>query len=46
MSMAAGVEARVPFCDHRLVEYAYNVPWSMHTYDGREKSQCDRECFE
>ncbi|MGI5241854.1 asparagine synthase (glutamine-hydrolyzing) [Dactylosporangium sp. CA-139066] len=38
MSMACGIEARVPFCDHRLVEYAYNVPWSMHTYDGREKS--------
>jgi asparagine synthetase B (glutamine-hydrolysing) len=38
MSMACGIEARVPFCDHRLVEYVYNVPWSMHTYDGREKS--------
>ncbi len=29
MSMAASVEVRVPFCDHRLVEYVWNVPWSM-----------------
>jgi len=28
----------VPFCDHRLVEYVYNTPWAMKTYDGREKS--------
>ncbi|HWR49212.1 MAG TPA: asparagine synthase-related protein, partial [Pseudonocardiaceae bacterium] len=27
-----------PFCDHRLVEYVYNTPWSLKTYDGREKS--------
>jgi asparagine synthase (glutamine-hydrolysing) len=38
MSMAAGLEVRVPFCDHRLVEYVYNIPWSIKTYDGREKS--------
>jgi asparagine synthase (glutamine-hydrolysing) len=38
MSMAVGLEVRVPFCDHRLVEYVYNAPWSMKTYDGREKS--------
>lgn len=29
---------RVPFCDHRLVEYVYNVPWSQKSFDGREKS--------
>jgi asparagine synthase (glutamine-hydrolysing) len=29
---------RVPFCDHRLVEYVYNAPWALKTYDGREKS--------
>jgi asparagine synthase (glutamine-hydrolysing) len=38
MSMAVGLEVRVPFCDHRLVEYVYNTPWSIKTYDGREKS--------
>ncbi|MCG3041861.1 asparagine synthase (glutamine-hydrolyzing) [Streptomyces fenghuangensis] len=38
MSMAVGLEVRVPFCDHRLVEYVFNAPWSMKTFDGREKS--------
>ncbi|GAW91987.1 asparagine synthase (glutamine-hydrolyzing) [Calderihabitans maritimus] len=37
MSMAVGLEVRVPFCDHRLVEYLWNVPWSMKKCDGREK---------
>lgn len=37
MSMAAGLEVRVPFCDHRLVQYAWNIPWSMKSYNGREK---------
>ncbi|HEV7979709.1 asparagine synthase (glutamine-hydrolyzing) [Amycolatopsis sp.] len=38
LSMAAGLEVRLPFCDHRLVEYAFNTPWSLHSFDGREKS--------
>jgi asparagine synthase (glutamine-hydrolysing) len=38
MSMAAGLEVRVPFCDHRLVEYVFNAPWAMKRCDGREKS--------
>ena len=38
MSMAVGLEVRVPFCDHRLVEYVFNSPWSVKTFDGREKS--------
>jgi asparagine synthase (glutamine-hydrolysing) len=37
MSMAAGLEVRVPFCDHRLVEYVWNVPWSMKFHGNREK---------
>ncbi|GAC68607.1 asparagine synthase (glutamine-hydrolyzing) [Gordonia soli] len=37
-SMAVGLEVRVPFCDHRLVEYVYNTPWGLKTFDGREKS--------
>ncbi|GAA1562180.1 asparagine synthase (glutamine-hydrolyzing) [Kribbella hippodromi] len=38
MSMAVGLEVRVPFCDHRLVEYVYNVPWALKSFDHREKS--------
>ncbi|MFB7193423.1 asparagine synthase (glutamine-hydrolyzing) [Streptomyces sp. NPDC056240] len=37
-SMAVGLEVRVPFCDHRLVEYVYNTPWSLKSFDGRGKS--------
>ncbi len=37
LSMAHGLEIRVPFCDHRLVEYLFNVPWAMKTLDGRAK---------
>lgn len=37
MSMASGLEVRVPFCDHRLVEYVWNVPWHMKNYEKREK---------
>jgi len=37
MSMATGLEVRVPFCDHRLVEYVWNIPWSMKTADSIEK---------
>ncbi len=37
MSMAVGLEVRVPFCDHRLVDYVWNVPWSMRTTGGIEK---------
>ena len=37
MSMSCGLEVRVPFCDHRITEYAYNIPWEMKSYNGREK---------
>lgn len=37
MSMASGLEVRVPFCDHRLVQYVFNIPWSMKTCDGQSK---------
>jgi len=38
MGMASALEGRVPFLDHRLVEYVVNVPWAMRCFDGREKS--------
>jgi len=37
MSMAHGLEVRVPYCDHRLVQYVWNIPWEMKMHDGREK---------
>ena len=37
MSMYHGLEVRVPFCDHRIAEYLYGVPWDMKEYQGREK---------
>lgn len=43
-SMAWGLEARVPFADHRIVEYLYNVPWSMKYRDGIEKALLRDAC--
>ena len=37
MSMCCGLEVRVPFCDARIAQYAYTIPWSMKEYRGREK---------
>jgi asparagine synthase (glutamine-hydrolysing) len=37
MSMYSGLEVRVPFCDHWLVEYVWNIPWEMKTVDGQTK---------
>jgi asparagine synthase (glutamine-hydrolysing) len=37
MSMAVGLEVRVPFCDHRLVEYVWNIPWEIKVAGNREK---------
>jgi asparagine synthase (glutamine-hydrolysing) len=38
VSANTGLQARLPFAAYRLWEYVYNVPWSMQTFDGREKS--------
>jgi asparagine synthase (glutamine-hydrolysing) len=37
MSMGASLEVRVPFADHRLVEYVWNIPWKMKMVDNQEK---------
>ncbi|MBP3309565.1 MAG: asparagine synthase (glutamine-hydrolyzing), partial [Ruminococcus sp.] len=38
MSMYSGLEVRVPFCDHRLVEYVWNIPWEMKNKDNVSKN--------
>lgn len=35
--MWSGLEVRVPFCDKRVVEYLYTLPWSYKDYKGTEK---------
>ena len=37
MSMACGLEVRVPFCDYRIAEYMYGVPWEYKDYNNTEK---------
>lgn len=44
-SMYSGLEVRVPFCDYRLIDYAYNMPWEFKAYGGREKGII-RKAFE
>lgn len=45
MSMESSLEVRVPFCDYRIVEYAYNMPWSIKSLGSREKGVL-RKAFE
>lgn len=37
MSMYTGFEIRVPFCDYRLAQYLWNIPWEIKALEGREK---------
>lgn len=37
MSMYSGLEVRVPFCDYRIAEYLYGVPWEYKDHHGQEK---------
>jgi asparagine synthase (glutamine-hydrolysing) len=37
MGMAASLQLRLPYCDHRLVEYLWNVPWEMKNTGGIQK---------
>jgi asparagine synthase (glutamine-hydrolysing)/putative beta-lactam synthetase len=34
MSSALGLDMRIPFCDHRLVQYVWNIPWELKTTGG------------
>ena len=35
--MYSSLEVRVPFCDHRIAEYLYTVPWKFKDHNGYEK---------
>ena len=37
MSMYTSLEVRVPFCDYRIAEYLYGVPWEFKDHQGKEK---------
>jgi asparagine synthase (glutamine-hydrolysing) len=37
MSMFSGLEVRVPYCDYRIAEYLYTVPWEYKDWQGYEK---------
>lgn len=37
MSMYNALEVRVPFCDYRIAEYLYSVPWEYKDYKSYEK---------
>ena len=37
MAMYNGFEIRVPFCDYRLCQYVWNIPWDIKALNGREK---------
>ena len=43
-SMYSGLEARVPFADHRIIEYVFNVPWEMKYQNGVEKALLRDAC--
>lgn len=38
MSQVHALDVLAPFADHRIVEYAFNIPWELKAFDGREKS--------
>jgi len=44
IGMKNGLNIRMPFCDYKLVEYVWNIPWEFKAYGGREKGLL-RKCF-
>lgn len=45
-SMYSGLEARVPYADHRIVEYVFNVPWEMKCRNSVAKSLLREACMD
>lgn len=43
MTMASGLEVRVPYADHRLIQYLYNVPWEYKYHDNESAGDGDFE---
>ena len=43
-SMHNALEARVPFADHRIIDYVFNIPWSMKYRDNTEKHLLRTAC--
>lgn len=37
MSMYSALEVRVPYCDYRIAQYLYSIPWEMKDYKNYEK---------
>ena len=44
MAGFSGIEVRVPYCDYRIAEYLYNVPWEYKYHNNTEKGLL-REAF-
>lgn len=44
MAMYNNFEIRVPFCDYRIAEYVWNIPWEWKALKGREKGLLRYAC--
>lgn len=37
MAMYTGLELRVPFCDYRIAQYMWNIPWEWKAFNRKRK---------
>lgn len=44
MAMYNNFEIRVPFCDYRIADYVWNIPWEWKALKGREKGLLRYAC--